>query len=189
MTGTCRRCGIGERASSGDCDWCAAPRRARVPIWILGRRALLRSRVAAWLRERGPLAAAVAAGVTLHLLVAALAVLADLPVLWRMGFFWDAQWWWALVPESVQPWGFALLRGAAYGALAGWAAGWRRAGGVTTAAELCPGSLTALAAYLLSSADGFAGTQHRLVAAALGAGVGRLTSLLLRARGPEARSR
>jgi hypothetical protein len=130
-------------------------------------------------------------GAVVHLAVAAVGVLLDLPSLWRMGFVWAAQWWWALVPEPAQPWLFAPIRGAAYGALAGLAYQWTRRRHrsdhlITSSPHPLiipqPALVTALAAFLLTGWDEFAGTQHQLVAAALGAVVGRLTTLVMRGR-------
>ncbi len=138
--------------------------------------------MAAELRRRGPVAAGISAGIAVHLAVAAVGVTAEIPVLWQMGFFWSAQDLWILLPEPLQPWAFAAARGAAYGALAGYL--WRPVNrwGEKRGVGAAPATITALAAYLIAGFDPFAGVQHRLVAAALGAAVGRLTSLILRSR-------
>jgi hypothetical protein len=125
--------------------------------------------------------AGIVVGTVVHLIAAAAGVLLDLPSLWRMGFFWDAQWWWALVPEPAQPWLFAPIRGAAYGALAGLAYQWTRRRDLPNHLIIPqPALAAALAAFLVTGWDAFAGTQHRLVAAAIGAVVGRLTTRVMR---------
>jgi hypothetical protein len=133
--------------------------------------------------------AGIVVGTVVHLIAAAAGVLLDLPSLWRMGFFWDAQWWWALVPEPAHPWLFAPIRGAAYGALAGLAYQWSRHRDaphhlITSSPHHLispqPAPATALAAYLLTGWDAFAGTQHRLIAAVIGAVVGRLMTRVMR---------
>jgi hypothetical protein len=201
----CARCGIGQRRVAGARDWCGAPGRARVPLWTAAKRWLRRSRIAAALRHRGPVVTGVAVGVTVHLAVAALGVATGLEALWQTGLLWSAQWWWALAPESVQPWAFAVLRGAVYGLLAGWlAALWaegRSQGAVMATGEadaatarepaitalgppvVSPAGLTALAAYVISGWEPSALTQDRLVGAAVGAVVGRLTLLIVNGAG------
>ena len=185
----CQRCGIGHRAPEGLCDWCAAPARARVPLWTLGRPRLQHSQFAATLRRRGPLMTGVVVGVILSLAIAGLGVASGLPQLWQVGFFWSDQWWWALVPEAAQPWLFAAARGIAYGALAGWVAGSPRVQVLKHSnvqalrsfpMVLSPVVMTAVAAFLVSLGDPQFGTQYSFMAAALGAAVGRLTTLMLR---------
>jgi hypothetical protein len=201
----CARCGVGQRRVAGACDWCGAPGRARVPLWTAAKRWLRRSRIAAALRHRGPVVTGVAVGVTVHLAVAALGVATELHPLWQTGLLWSAQWWWALAPESVQPWAFAVMRGADYGLLAGWlAALWAEGqrlgaaretgeGDAVTArdpaaaglrlAVVSPAGLTALAAYAISGWEPGVLTQDRLVAAAVGTVVGRLTLLIVNGAG------
>jgi hypothetical protein len=190
MTGLCSRCGVGRRIERAACDWCGAPLRARIPCWIVLRRGLSRSGMAAALRRRSSLAAGIGAGIVVHLLVTALAVAAGKPALWEIGLFWPAQWWWALAPESVQPWGFAVLQGVVYGALAGWVAGWRAGSSRGTArrearsgldAGVSSASVTGLVAFVVTGWDSPGGMEQRLVAAAGGAVVGRLTTILLSA--------
>lgn len=211
MSATCERCGIGRRAPGRTCDWCAAPARPRFPVWIAARRRLRRSRPAAVLRQRGPVVTGMVVGVVLHLLTAAVGVAFGLASLWQTGFLWSQQWWWVLMPEPAQPWAFAALRGAAYGALAGVVAALQASrarrqapGALAETSPLSraaiarvpeqvfdaastrfivlpsPASVTSLAAFLVSSLEPSVGTQHRLIAAALGAAVGRLTALVLR---------
>jgi hypothetical protein len=143
----------------------------------------------------------VAAGIAVHLLVAALAVAADEPSLWQVGLFWKSQWWWALAPEGVQPWVFSFLRGAVYGLLAGWASKqWAVEGGGEKEASLSgadarlqsvgtisPAGFTALAAFVVAGWEADTRLEDRLVAAALGAAVGGLTALLVRGAGARIR--
>jgi len=204
----CERCGIGRRDFGGLCDWCAAPARTRLPFWIVTRRWVERSLLAARLRRRGAIATGMAAGIFIHLLAAVVGVIFGVPHLWQSGFLWSQQWWWALVPEAWQPWLFAAARGAAYGALAGGVAaagkrtrddrapGRRRGGGnrpagpdrlpVSPSPRLpvspSPATVTALVAFAVSAWEPEVGTQYQLVAAALGAAVGRLTTMMLRER-------
>ena len=179
MTSLCERCGMGHRSSGTRCDWCASPACVRVPLWIVGRRRLLQSRLAAALRGRGALVAGVAAGIVLHLAVAVIGVQAGLPGLWQVGFFWSD--WWSLVPEPAQPWLFATVNGAAYGALAGGVAG-RPPLHAFRAIPVAwsPAAVTALTALVLSVWDTSFSTQYSLIAGALGAAVGRMTSLMMR---------
>lgn len=187
MSLTCPRCGIGRRASGGVCDWCAAPTRARLPCWILSRRRLVRSPLAAALRRKGAIVTGVTVGVALHLMSAAVGVAFGLPLLWQAGFLWSQQWWWALVPEPWQPWLFAAARGAAYGALAGRVASsrTREVRGHRFLAPLTPAKVTALVGFLVSMSEVIfgwnpeVGLQYSLIAAALAGAVGRLTTLLL----------
>jgi hypothetical protein len=174
MSLACERCGVGRRDVRGTCDWCAAPARARLPFWIVFRRRLLQSALAVNARRRGALATGMTVGMVLHLLVAAVGVAFGLPPLWQAGFLWSQQWWWALAPEAWQPWLFAAVCGMAYGALAGWVAGKgkRGRGGAAT--------VTALVAFVVAGWEPEVGTEYQLVAAALGAAVGRLTTLMLR---------
>jgi hypothetical protein len=203
----CERCGIGRREFGGHCDWCAAPARTHIPFWILFRRWLVGSRLAAEARQGGAVATGVTVGVIVRLLAAALGVAFRLPPLWQGGFLWPQQWWWALVPESWQPWLFAALVGVVYGALAGLVArteGWgnrgtgtRGDGATGDGATGAPGegtasdsprppvppsaaTVTALVAFVMSEWDPENGTQYRLVAAGLGAVIGRLTTLVWR---------
>jgi hypothetical protein len=120
-------------------------------------------------------------GVVLHLMVTAIGVLFGQPPLWQIGLFWSEQWWWALVPEHAQPWGFAVEQGAVYGALAGLVAA-SQAASSRRGASPSPATVTTLAAFLLSGWDSIAHTQHQLVMAVLGAAVGRWTTLVLRGR-------
>jgi hypothetical protein len=197
MTPLCDRCGIGCRAPGTRCDWCAAPERVRVPLWSVGRRRLLHSRLVAALRRRGALVAGLSTGMFASLAVAAIGVLAGIPGLWQAGFLWSDQWWWSLTPEAAQPWLFAAGRGATYGAIAGSVAEilGQHAGGPTSLAEgvlvrrqkrrwfarsRSPALWVALAALALSVHDTNLGTQYSLVVAALGAVIGRLTALVMR---------
>jgi hypothetical protein len=211
----CGHCGIGRRGAGGSCDWCGWPAQVRAPLWTLFRRRLQRSSVAAALRRRGPLAVGVAAGIAVHLLVAALAVAADEPSLWQVGLFWKSQWWWALAPESVQPWVFSILRGAVYGLLAGWASKqwavgghprsgswqWAVEGGEKKEASLSgadarlqpvgavisPAGFIALAAFVVVGWEADTRLEDRLVVAVVGAAVGGLTALLVRGAGARIR--
>jgi hypothetical protein len=191
MTGLCSRCGVGQRIESAPCDWCRAPLRARIPCWIVLSRGLSRSGMAAALRRRSSLAAGIGAGIFVHLLVTALAVAAGIPALWQIGLLWPVQWWWALAPESAQPWGFAVMQGVVYGALAGWVAGWRPGSSQRTArreartgldAGVSSATVTGLVAFVVAGWDSPGGMEQRLVAAAVGAVVGRLTTILRCAR-------
>jgi hypothetical protein len=143
------------------------------------------------------LAAGIGAGIVVHLLVTALAVAAGIPALWEIGLFWPAQWWWALAPESVQPWGFAVMQGVVYGALAGWVASWRFGGSQRTVrreartgldAGVSSATVTGLVAFVVAGWDSPGGTEQRLVAVAGGALVGRLTTILLSAGSTKTRS-
>jgi hypothetical protein len=150
-----------------------------MPLWTTSRRRLLRSRPALALRRRGAVATGVAVGMLLHLGAAVLGVAAGVPGLWQVGFFWSE--WWSLVPEPAQPWLFAAARGAAYGALAGWTVQHSR----SQRLRLLPvgwdaALVTAGAELLVAIGDIQYGTQYRLIAAALGAAVGRLTTLVMR---------
>lgn len=205
MSGLCARCGIGQRLPGEACGWCGAPRRARVPLWTAAKRQLKHSPVANALRRRGPVVTGIAVGVAVHLAVAALGVASGLDPLWQTGLLWSAQWWWALAPESVQPWAFTVMRGSVYGLLAGWlAALWAEGrrqeavdeaagaagpgapegqGALLRPAVVSPMGLTALAAYVISGWEASTLTQDRLVAAAVGAAVGRLTMLVVGSTG------
>jgi hypothetical protein len=186
----CERCGIGRRDSGGACDWCAAPARVRLPFWIACRRRLLQSALAANVRRRGALATGVTVGVVLHLLAAAVGVVFGLPLLWQAGFLWSQQWWWALVPEAWQPWLFAAVRGAAYGALAGFLAG--PPSGVVKLLRYrflptpTPAIVIALLGFEVSISEvvfGWnpeVGLQYSLIVALLAGAVGRLTTLIVR---------
>ncbi len=197
----CERCGIGCRDIDGVCNWCAAPARARFPVWIRFRRWMVRTRWAAEAARGGPVAAGVTVGVSLHLLAAAVGVAFRLPSLWQSGFLWSQQWWWALVPETWQPWLFAALVGIAYGALAGLVAGAQsptvrvpakrvdRASHAGLSRHIArpspassPATVAALVAFVVSDWDPENGTQYRLVAAGLAAAIGRLTTLIWRAQ-------
>jgi hypothetical protein len=197
MTPLCDRCGIGCRAPGTRCDWCAAPECARVPLWTVGRRRLLQSRLVAALRRRGALVAGLSTGMVSSLAVAAVGVLAGIPGLWQAGFLWSDQWWWSLTPEAAQPWLFAAVRGATYGAIAGSVVEilGQHAGGRTRleegvspwwqqrrwlAALRSPALWVAAAALALSVRDTNLGAQYSLIVAALGAVTGRLTALVMR---------
>lgn len=199
MIAVCDRCGIGVRVPGGACDWCAAPARARVPLLIAGRRRLLQSRLAAALRRRGPGVTGLVVGVALNLAAAGIGVAAGVSGLWQVGFFWSLQWWWSLTPDLAQPWLFGATKGAFYGMLAAiiWesrsnasrrarelaapgarARQWRVLAGI-----LSPACWTGLIALAVSLADTGLGTQYSLIAALLGAAVGRSVTLLRRGCG------
>jgi hypothetical protein len=191
VSGLCARCGVGQRRGNAPCDWCGAPARVRVPCWVINMRGLRRSRAVAALCRRGPVAAGIVVGVAAQLIVTAVAVAAGIPALWQAGFLWSEQWWWALAPEAVQPWGFALTQGAVYGALAGWVAGWRtgerrpptlREASTPPPDVASAATVTGLVAFVVAGLEPSAGTEQQLVAAALGAIVGRLTINLWRGR-------
>jgi nitroreductase len=154
-----------------------------MPLWTVSRRCWERSKSAAALGRRGPVVTGLAVGTSLHLLLTALGVAAGVPSLWKLGFLWDQQWWWVLLPEGVQPWAFGAVRGAAYGALAGWAAA--KQGSIRRDSPLAvrlaaPGTVAAMVALVVTCWDTFAGLDFQVMFAALGAAVGRLTSLTWR---------
>jgi hypothetical protein len=185
----CERCGIGPRQAGGVCEWCAAPLRARLPLWTVTLRRLQHSRLAAALRRRGAVATGVAVGIGVNLAAAALGVAFGIPALWQGGLFWSQAELWALLPETWQPWLFAAVRGAAYGALAGLVApNLRQRSGMTRPGversrffvSPTPATVVACVAFVVTGWDDAHGLQYRLVMAGLAAAGGRLTTLILR---------